>query len=189
MVLESPLNEAHNSPDLPARSQQPRTAGSVIRQTIMKEETQMVRKLVSLMVLSLAMSLALVAADSQFTGTWKLNVAKSKFSPGPAPKSQTVTIQQDGKVTVTGVDATGQPISWSYTANGDGPATITGLPNSSVIVNRIDDRNRENTWKMNGGSSTGHAAIAKNGKTMKYTLKGTDAKGETVHDVEIYERQ
>ena len=24
-------------------------------------------------------------------GTWKLNVAKSKYSPGPAPKSATVT--------------------------------------------------------------------------------------------------
>ena len=111
----------------------------------------MVRKLAQLVVLSLAMSLALVAADSQFTGTWKLNVEKSKFRPGPAPKSMTVTIQPDGKVAVEGVDATGQPISWSYTPNGDAPAMITGLPDSSVIEKKIDDRNIEHTWKMNGG--------------------------------------
>ena len=48
----------------------------------------------------LAMSMVLIAADSPFTGTWKLNVAKSKFSPGPPNKSQTVTIQADGHVSV-----------------------------------------------------------------------------------------
>ena len=149
----------------------------------------MVRKLVKLVLLSLAMSLALVAADSQFTGTWKLNVAKSKFSPGPAPKSFTVTIQPDGKVAVEGVEASGEPISWSYTPNGDAPATITGLPDSSVIEKKIDDRNIEHTWKMNGGSSTGHGVLSKNGKTMKYTLTGTNAKGEAIHNVEIFERQ
>ena len=30
------------------------------------------------------------AADNQ-VGTWKLNVAKSKYSPGPAPKEGTLT--------------------------------------------------------------------------------------------------
>ena len=101
----------------------------------------------------------------------------------------TVTIQPDGKVAVEGVDATGQPISWSITPNGDAPAMITGLPDSSVIEKKIDDRNIEHTWKMNGGSSTGHGALSKNGKTMKYTLTGTNAKGEPVHNVEIFERQ
>jgi hypothetical protein len=149
----------------------------------------MARKLAVLIVLALAMSLALFAADSQFTGTWKLNVAKSKFSPGPAPKSFTVTIQPDGKVAVEGVDATDQPISWSYTPNGEAPAMITGLPDSSVIEKRIDDRNVEHTWKMNGGATTGHGVISKNGKTMKYTLNGTDAKGNAVHNVEVFERQ
>jgi len=149
----------------------------------------MARKLAMLIVLALATSLALVGADSQFTGTWKLNVAKSKFSPGPAPKSFTVTIQPDGKVAVEGVEASGEPISWSYMPSGDAPAAITGLPDSSVIEKKIDDRNIEHTWKMNGGSTTGHGVISKNGKTMKYTLTGTNAKGEPVHNVEIFERQ
>ena len=30
-------------------------------------------------------------------GTWKLNVAKSKYNPGPAPQSQTLTIEPSGK--------------------------------------------------------------------------------------------
>jgi len=31
-------------------------------------------------------------------GTWKLNVAKSKYSPGPAPKSATVTFSTAAQV-------------------------------------------------------------------------------------------
>jgi hypothetical protein len=31
-------------------------------------------------------------------GTWKLNLAKSKFSPGPPPKSQTLTFEGRGKI-------------------------------------------------------------------------------------------
>ena len=34
---------------------------------------------------------AFAQADSQ-VGTWKLNLAKSKYSPGPAPKSATTNI-------------------------------------------------------------------------------------------------
>jgi hypothetical protein len=38
---------------------------------------------------------AQTAQNDRFVGTWKLNVAKSKFSPGPPPKSATVTIAPD----------------------------------------------------------------------------------------------
>jgi hypothetical protein len=38
----------------------------------------------------------LVASDNLFLGTWKLNTAKSKYSPGPAPKEVTVKFEQDG---------------------------------------------------------------------------------------------
>jgi hypothetical protein len=34
-------------------------------------------------------------------GTWKLNLAKSKFSPGPAPKSAMVTFTAAGQATPT----------------------------------------------------------------------------------------
>jgi hypothetical protein len=56
-------------------------------------------------------ALALAAADDPFVGTWKLNVAKSKFSPGPAPQSQTVTIGADNKVEVSGTDSEGQAVN------------------------------------------------------------------------------
>jgi len=41
---------------------------------------------------------AVAAADDPIVGTWKLNVAKSRFSPGPPMQSQQVTIDGDNKV-------------------------------------------------------------------------------------------
>jgi hypothetical protein len=53
-----------------------------------------------------------------FTGTWKINVAKSTFSPGPPPKSQTVTFAPSGKCTVEGLDAEGKSFGWSFPRSG-----------------------------------------------------------------------
>jgi hypothetical protein len=51
-------------------------------------------------------------AQSELVGTWKLNVEKSKFNPGPAPKSSVLTYEAAGegvKVTNEGVNAQGNP--------------------------------------------------------------------------------
>ena len=62
-------------------------------------------------------------------GTWELNVAKSKFNSGPAPKSETRTYVVAGneiKATSKGVDANGKPTTGAWTVNYDGkdrPAT------------------------------------------------------------------
>ena len=51
------------------------------------------------------------SADDPVLGTWHLNVAKSKYSPGPAPKSQVRTYEahKDGvKATIRTIYADGQ---------------------------------------------------------------------------------
>ncbi|MDQ6705604.1 MAG: hypothetical protein M3Z85_06535, partial [Acidobacteriota bacterium] len=70
----------------------------------------------------LAVGVALWAADPA-VGSWKLNVAKSKYSPGPAPKSATITYEEtaDGiKRTAESIDAEGKKTSFEYTAKFDG---------------------------------------------------------------------
>src|ERR1700693_1412421 len=94
-------------------------------ESVIKEKMQM-KKTFALLIL---FALALVAADNPFVGTWKLNVAKSKFNPGPPLQSQTVTIGADNKVEVSGTDSKGQTVNWSYTAT-PGTATITGMPDA-----------------------------------------------------------
>ena len=62
------------------------------------------------------------AADNQ-VGTWKLDVAKSKYSPGPSPKEVTLTMesQADGlKFTIVGTDAEGKPIHIEFSSKYDG---------------------------------------------------------------------
>ena len=81
-------------------------------------------RLVSITLLALCAACAQSAKDP-FIGTWKLNAAKSKFNPGPGPKSQTVTIGADGKVTVESVQ-TGGTETWSYTYVDGQEAPITG---------------------------------------------------------------
>jgi hypothetical protein len=132
-------------------------------------------------------ALALAAADDPFVGTWKLDVAKSKFSPGPAPQSQTVTIGADNKVEVSGVDGKGQPVNWSYTAT-TSSATITGMPDSSVMETRHGNT-VDHAWKMGKGTMKGHGVISKDGKTMIYTMRGTDADGKKVSDRGYYDKQ
>jgi hypothetical protein len=50
-----------------------------------------------------------------FSGTWKLNVAKSDFGPVPGPTSQTVTIQQDGQTIKVHVSAEGEQGKQEFT--------------------------------------------------------------------------
>jgi hypothetical protein len=47
---------------------------------------------ITALVAALAIFVATATAD-EHSGTWKLNLAKSKYSPGPAPKNLTETIQ------------------------------------------------------------------------------------------------
>jgi hypothetical protein len=128
------------------------------------------------------------AQTDRFTGTWKLNVAKSKFTPGPAPTSVTVTIASD-KVSVEEVHADGKTESWSYTPSPGSPATITGMENSSVIEKRVNDHTMEHTWKMGPSTMQGKAVLSKDGKKMTYTLTGTTQDGKPIHNVEIYDKQ
>src|SRR5690625_1875003 len=71
-------------------------------------------------------------------GTWKLDVAQSKFSPGPAPKSSTVTFEAAGQgvsAVIDGVGQDGAKVHWEYTANFDGkPYPVKGNPDGDMVV-------------------------------------------------------
>jgi hypothetical protein len=145
-------------------------------------------------VLALAV-LATAQPKDPFVGTWKLNVAKSKFSPGPPPKSSTVTVESAGsgyKVSVKTEPASGPTQEWSYTTNLDGKdSPITGnSPNADTIASkRIDANTLENVSKQGGKATvTSRIVISADGKTRTNTQTGTDAKGQKVNNVLVFER-
>ena len=128
-------------------------------------------------------------------GTWKLNVEKSKYSPGPAPKSETVKIEVSGqgeKGTAEGVNATGAPIMTQYTANYDGKDyPLTGSQNVDMVsFKRIDARTTERTNKKGDKVlTTSTQVVSPDGKTMTTTTKGTNAQGQAVDNVTVWEKQ
>ena len=72
-------------------------------------------------------------APQGLMGTWKVNVAKSTYSPGPGPKSQTsvwATAPGGGWTnTVDGVDAAGKPTHTEQVMMFDGkPVELKGAP-------------------------------------------------------------
>ena len=76
-------------------------------------------------VLTLALCFVAAAvcfADDAFTGTWKLNEAKSKMAPN-APKNNTVVYEAAGdnvKITVDGIGNDGKPTHDEWTGKFDG---------------------------------------------------------------------
>jgi hypothetical protein len=148
--------------------------------------------------LSLVASGVLLAQSNTDVGTWKLNVAKSKFSNAPAPKSQTRTVvaQGDGaKVTVEGVAGDGSRIAYSYTTNYDGKGSAisgVGLPNGAdtVALKRVDANTVTYTFKNAGKvPQTARSVVSKDGKVTTLTAKGSDAQGHPISVTVVYDKQ
>jgi hypothetical protein len=129
-------------------------------------------------------------------GTWTLNVAKSSYKPGPAPKSATLTVEAAGKglkVAVDAVNADGSPLKWGFTTLRDGKeeAPVTGNPMYDVVTTTRESATAgTNIYKKAGKVvMTTKIAITADGKSMTVTSTGTDAKGQAVHNVALYTRK
>ena len=134
-------------------------------------------------------------ATDPLIGTWELNVAKSKVSPGPAPKSETrtyVMAGQDIKATSTGVDASGKPTAGEWTINYDGKdRPMTGSANADTLsLKRVDDHTVSFPQKRAGKVViTGTRTLSADGKVMTITTKGTNSKGQPISDVQVFDKR
>jgi len=128
-------------------------------------------------------------------GSWQLNVAKSKYTPGPAPKSQALKIEAVGKgekVTSETVSDTGAKTVTEYTADYDGkPHPLKGSAVADMVtLKRVDSHTTERIDSRNGKTMvTYHRSVSKDGKTMTVTIKGTDAQGKATSNVVVFEKQ
>jgi hypothetical protein len=155
----------------------------------------MIKKLVCGM-LALSSFGLLWAADA-FTGTWKMNTAKSTFAKGKEVKELTATVIEQGEnrmVTAKGTGTDGKAISTKYSAPAKGgPVNYTeGGPvaGTTVVSKRVDANTIDSTATLNGKQvGTTHAVVSKDGKTLTMTRKGVDDKGKAVEGVEVYSRQ
>jgi hypothetical protein len=125
-----------------------------------------------------------------FTGTWKMNGAKSKFSPGPAPKTITVTNAPDGTFTAESLDDQGRRTQWSHRWSGGTEVDINGIENATMI-SKVRGHTVDETIKIAGKTvETVHAVVSPNGRNMTTTIDGTkDYRGQPMHDVLFLEKQ
>ena len=150
--------------------------------------------LVMIIIAAAAVELPAQGADP-LVGTWDLNVAKSKYTPGPTPKSETrtyVVAGQDIQASSKGVDDTGKPTAASWTVNYDGKdRPETGNPNADTLsLKRVNAFSAEFTQKRAGKVViTGTRTISPDGKVMTITSKGTNALGQNIDDVEVFDKR
>ena len=144
-------------------------------------------------VVVLSSSVALAAEN--WLGTWKLNTAKSKYSPGPAPKSLTLKYEQtaDGiRHSFHGVNGEGKAMDGEYVSKYDGTdVPYPGNPDADTTTNKkIDDNSFESTWKKDGKETLhGKIVVSPDGKTLTVNHTGTNAKGQAVNNPAVYDRQ
>ena len=135
------------------------------------------------------------AGADQSSGTWSMNAEKSKYSPGPPPKSLTVVVESDEnnyKIDATGTDGDGKPIHVQYSAKLDGkdyPAT--GIANADAVsVKRIGANTVETKQKKDGKVvMTITTKVSEDGKTRTSTWRGKNAEGKDVHNVVVFDKK
>jgi hypothetical protein len=140
-------------------------------------------------------SLPAAQTDDPILGTWKLNRSKSKYIPGPAPRSQTRTYRQtaDGIfVTIDTIDANGNrrpPIEFPEKYDGkDYPMTGSTIADA-LTLKRINDYLAEATMKHAGMVvATTRRIITDNGKTLMLIYRETDPE-HPVDNIIVYDRQ
>jgi len=144
----------------------------------------------------LVWTLATVAmAADPHVGTWKLNVAKSKFNPGPAPKGFTVIIQaqDDGvKYVLNGTEADGKAMHQEWAVKYDGKDyPITGDPTSDTYAFRKVDAKTYDVVGKKGGKAVVkiREVFSTDGRSITVTEEGKNEKGEGFKNVFIVEKQ
>jgi hypothetical protein len=137
---------------------------------------------------------AVCFADDAFTGTWKLNEAKSKIAAG-TNKNTTVTYEVSGdsvKVTLDGVGPDGKATHDEWTGKYDGKDyPVTGNPMTDTrAYKKINDRTLEATGKKSGKVVlTAKITVSADGKTRTVVATQTGADGKKATSTVIYEKQ
>jgi hypothetical protein len=135
--------------------------------------------------------LSFLASDAQ-VGTWKLNVAKSKYG-GPAPQASINKIEavEGGiRLIADNVDATGKSSHDEYTVKYDGKDhPVKTNPARTIAYRKIDDYTFEAVGKNSGRiTTTARLIYSKDGKTRTVIATSIDGDGKKSESTRVYDR-
>ena len=126
-------------------------------------------------------------------GVWQLNLAKSRYFPGPAPTSETRTYTREGDSVVGVIRRTfpnGRTDRIEYTANFDREYPVMGTEDyDHVVLKRLDEYTSEAVLSHAGRVyGVARRVIASDGRTMTITFRRENQTGPSVYNVVHYDR-
>jgi hypothetical protein len=143
--------------------------------------------------LSLHAAQAPTTSDDFIIGTWQLDVAKSKYSPGPGPVSETRTYSRGPN----GIEGTiqrrfrdGRSERIEYVAEYDREYPVMGTEEyDHILMKRITARTAEAVLSHAGRIyGTARRVIDESGKTMTISFKREGSSATTVNNTAFYEK-
>jgi hypothetical protein len=142
-----------------------------------------------------ALGTSAMAQGNSSVGTWTQDVAKSKYSPGPAPKSSVLKIEANGTGVTSTIDTvladgTKQHITYGGAYDGK-PVPATGNPAFDMVTRkRISPTTTEAVYMKAGKVvTTNTVVVSADGKTLTTTAKGVDAAGKPVNNTLVFTKQ
>jgi len=145
----------------------------------------------------LALASSVWAQSDPLIGTWKLNLSKSIYDPGPPPRSLIHQYESVGKDTYKNtrdtVDANGKSSHTELVLAFDGkehPRANPSPRSDATMDRRIDAYNLEG-MSMKGGKliTVFMRSVSLDGKTFTFKTMGTDAQGKPFSRVEVFDKQ
>ena len=155
-----------------------------------------IRVVLSLCLIGVFASAALAQIESR-VGAWELNLAKSRFNPGPPPQRQTLVFEAAGPqwtALLQGIDASGKPINPdmnNLSINFDGRDHPTPTADYETTAWRRVNATTYQVIRKKAGKVvlTSTNVLSKDGQTMTITTTGHDATGQSINNVRVYDKQ
>ena len=143
----------------------------------------------------LALASSVWAQSDPLIGTWKLNLSKSIYDPGPPPQSLVHQYESAGKDTYKNtrdlVDSNGKSSHRELTLVFDGKEHPRANSTTDATMDRrIDAYNLEGMSMKDGKLITVFMrSVSPDGKTLTFKTMGTNAEGKPFSRVEVFDKQ
>ena len=135
------------------------------------------------------------AQSNPMIGTWKLNIDKSKFTPGAALRSGTINSQPDGqniRNTAQAIDSQGNQTTTVFMHIYDGqPHPTTGASDFDASTYTRVDANTVILGRFKAGKlvAVGTGVVTPDGKMLTFTTTGTGSTAASATGITVWDKQ
>jgi len=133
------------------------------------------------------------AQDANLLGTWRLDLAKSHYSPGPPPRSETRTYARDAAGVTGRIDrlyADGRREVIDYRADYDDDYTVSGTKLYDMVrFRKVDDYTTEGVLSHAGHVyGVSRRVLSPDGRTLTITFRRSET-GDMVNNTAVYHKE